>query len=165
MRPDLPWNIAGISTEAREAARAAARREGLSVGEWLSRRIVSSISDTSYSHRDYGGHEFAGSSGPEFADMSASRSDWPSRNDFRIEPDRQRRDSDAMLDRVSKSEADTAEVYRRIEDQLRKQLQTDVDIQQQLAGERGIVRISFYSADDLERLLDLVLGKTRHDFD
>ena len=53
---------------------------------------------------------------------------------------------------------------RRIEDQLRKQLQTDVDIQQ-LAGERGIVRISFYSADDLERLLDRVLGKTRHDFD
>jgi ParB family chromosome partitioning protein len=53
---------------------------------------------------------------------------------------------------------------RRIEDQLRKLLQTDVDIQR-LSGERGVVRISFYSADDLERLLDRVLGKTRSDFD
>lgn len=40
MQSDLPWNISGISTEAREAARAAARREGLSLGEWLTRRIT-----------------------------------------------------------------------------------------------------------------------------
>src|SRR5215468_2130891 len=45
MRPDLPWNIAGIPPEAREAARAAARREGLSVGEWLTRRILRSLAD------------------------------------------------------------------------------------------------------------------------
>jgi ParB family chromosome partitioning protein len=53
---------------------------------------------------------------------------------------------------------------RRVEEQLRKQLQTDVHIQQ-LGNERGVVRISFYSADDLERVLDIVLGKTRSDFD
>jgi hypothetical protein len=34
-----------------------------------------------------------------------------------------------------------------------------------MGSERGIVRISFYSPDDLERVLDLVLGKTRSDFD
>ncbi len=45
MRADLSWNVAGISPEAREAARAAARREGLSVGEWLTRRILRSFSD------------------------------------------------------------------------------------------------------------------------
>ena len=45
MRPDLPWNVAGIPPEAREAARAAARREGLSVGEWLTRRILRSFAD------------------------------------------------------------------------------------------------------------------------
>src|SRR5579872_6069632 len=44
MRPDIPWNVAGIPSEAREAARAAARREGLSVGEWLTRRILRSFS-------------------------------------------------------------------------------------------------------------------------
>src|ERR1700756_4636244 len=45
MRPDIPWNVAGIPSEAREAARAAARREGLSVGEWLTRRILRGFSD------------------------------------------------------------------------------------------------------------------------
>jgi localization factor PodJL len=44
MRAELPWNVAGIPPEAREAARAAARREGLSVGEWLTRRILRSFS-------------------------------------------------------------------------------------------------------------------------
>jgi ParB family chromosome partitioning protein len=53
---------------------------------------------------------------------------------------------------------------RRIEEQLRKHLQTDVHIQQ-LGNDRGVVRISYYSTDDLERLLDLVLGKARSDFD
>lgn len=99
MRPDLPWNVAGISSEAREAARAAARREGLSVGEWLTRRIVAGLSVMSEPHEN--------------------RAEWTSRGEYRPEPERQRRDSDAMLDRVSKSESDTAEVYRRIEDQLR----------------------------------------------
>jgi localization factor PodJL len=45
MRAELPWNVAGIPPEAREAARAAARREWLSVGEWLTRRILRSFSD------------------------------------------------------------------------------------------------------------------------
>jgi len=53
---------------------------------------------------------------------------------------------------------------KRIEELLRKHLQTDVHVQT-LGNERGVVRISFYSADDLERLLDLVLGPIRSDFD
>jgi ParB family chromosome partitioning protein len=53
---------------------------------------------------------------------------------------------------------------RRVEDQLRRRLQTDVAIQA-LGNERGVVRISFYSHDDLERVLDIVLGNNRSDFD
>lgn len=53
---------------------------------------------------------------------------------------------------------------KRIEELLRKHLQTDVRIQT-LGNDRGVVRISFYSPDDLERLLDLVIGPTRSDFD
>jgi localization factor PodJL len=45
MQPDLPWNVAGIAPEAREAARTSARREGLSVGEWLTRRILKGVAD------------------------------------------------------------------------------------------------------------------------
>jgi hypothetical protein len=58
----------------------------------------------------------------------------------------------------------TDPAVRRIEEQLRKHMQTDVHIQQ-LGNERGVVRISYYSTDDLERVLDLVLGKRHSDFD
>jgi ParB family transcriptional regulator, chromosome partitioning protein len=53
---------------------------------------------------------------------------------------------------------------KRIEEQLRKHLQTDVHVQT-LGNDRGVVRITFYSADDLERLLDLMIGPVRSDFD
>ena len=53
---------------------------------------------------------------------------------------------------------------KRIEDQLRKRLQTDVQVQL-LGNDRGVVRITFYSADDLERLLDAMVGPARSDFD
>jgi ParB family chromosome partitioning protein len=53
---------------------------------------------------------------------------------------------------------------RRIEELLRKHLQTDVAIQQ-LGNDRGALHISFFSSDDLERLLDIIVGKTRTDFD
>jgi len=49
---------------------------------------------------------------------------------------------------------------RRIEDQLRRHLQTDVKLLATPEG-KGEVRIPFYSADDLERVLDLVLGVHR----
>ena len=48
----------------------------------------------------------------------------------------------------------------RIEEELRRHLQTDVKIHLG-ARDKGEVRISFYSADDLERILDLVVGATR----
>ncbi|HMC53765.1 MAG TPA: ParB/RepB/Spo0J family partition protein [Gemmatimonadaceae bacterium] len=51
-------------------------------------------------------------------------------------------------------------VVKRMEDELRKRLQTDVKIR--LTGsERGAVEVSFYSADDLERVLDVILGGQR----
>jgi hypothetical protein len=53
---------------------------------------------------------------------------------------------------------------RRIEDQLRRHLQTDVHLA--LTGkEKGVLRIGFYSSEDLERLLELILGVKRGDFD
>ena len=51
---------------------------------------------------------------------------------------------------------------RRIEEELRRRLQTDVQLVLS-AKEKGSIRIPFYSADDLERLLDLILGAYRDD--
>lgn len=53
----------------------------------------------------------------------------------------------------------SAEVGR-IEDELRRRLQTDVKLHL-TASEKGDVRIAFYSAEDLERVLDLILGAAR----
>lgn len=103
MRPDLPWNVAGIPSEAREAARAAARREGLSIGEWLTRRILAGLS---------GMNEPAPSPSPAY------REEWSSSNPGERAAET-RRDSDEMLDRVSRSETETGAVARRIEEQLR----------------------------------------------
>lgn len=59
---------------------------------------------------------------------------------------------------VSTADARSAEV-RHLEDRLRKRFGTDVRIQQS-GKERGELRIPFYSADDFERLLEL-LGERR----
>lgn len=105
MRADLPWNVAGIPPDAREAARAAARREGLSVGEWLTRQISRNASDAE--------------TGYEPARMT-----WPGETQaqrFAEEPAMAAnfRESQDMLARVSRSESETHNAYRRIEDHLR----------------------------------------------
>jgi len=52
---------------------------------------------------------------------------------------------------------------RRIEDDLRRYLQTDVKVQ--VTGDsQGRIEVSFYSNDDLERILDLVLRDNRRDY-
>jgi len=58
----------------------------------------------------------------------------------------------------------TDPAVRRIEERLRKYLQTDVHVQP-LGNDRGVVRISYYSADDLERVLELMAGTRGSDFD
>src|SRR3984885_4423927 len=102
MRAELPWNVAGIPPEAREAARAAARREGLSVGEWLTRRILRSFSDMGEDPQPM----------PAF-DRSYER---PGLDPWGLPPSAaSRRDTEDMLARVSRSEAETSDSYRRVE--------------------------------------------------
>ncbi len=39
MKPGIPWSIKGIESETREAAKAAARRSGMTLGQWLNSKI------------------------------------------------------------------------------------------------------------------------------
>ncbi|HXL99496.1 MAG TPA: hypothetical protein VN932_06145, partial [Rhizomicrobium sp.] len=107
MQPDLPWNVAGIPPEAREAARAAARREGLSVGEWLTRRILRSFGDL-------------GDAG-ETAGRESWRSAQPTsyRPALAEAPASQVQETNDMLAHVSRTETEAQGAYRRIEEQLR----------------------------------------------
>ncbi|MCA0433792.1 MAG: hypothetical protein LCH46_11055 [Proteobacteria bacterium] len=45
MKPGLPWSIKGIEPDAREAAKQAARRSGMTLGEWLNSTILDQQSD------------------------------------------------------------------------------------------------------------------------
>ncbi len=106
MRAELPWNVAGIPPEAREAARAAARREGLSVGEWLTRRILRSFSGM---EEDI----------PTMPYESRAPSGAPL-DSWGLPPSAaSRRDTEDMMSRVHRSENESNEAWRRIEDQLR----------------------------------------------
>src|SRR6478752_5985019 len=102
MRAELPWNVAGIPPEAREAARAAARREGLSVGEWLTRRILRSFSGTEDASTVLSLEDRVASAAPlDSWGLPASAAS--------------RRDSEEMLARVGRSENESNEAWRRIE--------------------------------------------------
>ena len=106
MRAELPWNVAGIPPEAREAARAAARREGLSVGEWLTRRILRSFSGME--------EELARMPYENRAPTGAALDSWGLPQSAAS-----RRDTEEMMARVGRSETESNEAWRRIEDQLR----------------------------------------------
>src|SRR5690348_4789697 len=45
MKFGVPWSVKGIRPEARESAREAARRSGMSLGEWLNNVILEQASD------------------------------------------------------------------------------------------------------------------------
>ena len=42
MKPGIPWSVKGIGNDAREAAKVAARRSGMTLGEWLNSVILES---------------------------------------------------------------------------------------------------------------------------
>jgi ParB family chromosome partitioning protein len=60
--------------------------------------------------------------------------------------------------RREKAQADPA--VRHIEDQVRSYLQTDVRLRL-TDKDRGIIELAFYSNDDLDRLLELILRERR----
>jgi len=62
--------------------------------------------------------------------------------------------------RRGNAKTETPAEVRRVGEELRRHLQTDVSIRQRDSG-RGAIEIVFYSADDLDRILDLILGSSR----
>jgi ParB family chromosome partitioning protein len=65
-----------------------------------------------------------------------------------------------MSDKATVGDHAHAKLVKQIEDQLRKRLQTDVSVSAN-SESKGSISIAFYNADDLERLLDVILGPHR----
>ena len=92
--------------------------------------------------------------------LEAVEGDWSVRElEARVRPAPQLPgDSDSTVSRPrSKSTPHIADA-RRIEDSLRKRLGTDVRVTTRRKG-RGFISISYYSNDDLARVLELILGE------
>ena len=91
--------------------------------------------------------------------LEAVEGDWSVRElEARVRPAAPHGDSESTVSRPrSKSTSQTADV-RRIEDSLRKRLGTDVRVTTRRKG-RGFISISYYSNDDLARVLELILGE------
>ena len=53
----VPWNIKGVDFDAREAAREAARRSGMSLGEWMNSVIADRASEVGVSAEDFDADE------------------------------------------------------------------------------------------------------------
>ena len=53
MKSSIPWSIKGIEPEAREAAKSAARRSGMTLGQWLNAVILDTDSDNFEEERNY----------------------------------------------------------------------------------------------------------------
>ncbi|HEY3778615.1 MAG TPA: hypothetical protein VGL35_11215 [Rhizomicrobium sp.] len=100
MQPEFPWNVAGIAPEAREAARVSARREGLSVGEWLTRRILCGLDD-----------------GEALREEWSTSAATPRRQPVENSPPSA--ETSDMLAHVTRSESEMQGSARRIEDQLK----------------------------------------------
>jgi len=54
MKPGIPWSVKGIEAEAREAAKFAARRSGMTLGEWLNSMILEQVEGGDDLDRRYG---------------------------------------------------------------------------------------------------------------
>ena len=52
MKPGVPWSVKGIEPDTREAAKLAARRSGMTLGEWLNSKILETADDISDTRPD-----------------------------------------------------------------------------------------------------------------
>ncbi len=92
--------------------------------------------------------------------LQAAEEGWSVRElEARVRPATQQRgDIEATSPRTRPKSAPQSADVRRIEDSIRKRLGTDVRVTTRRKG-RGFISISYYSNDDLARVLELILGE------
>ena len=133
MKHTLPWNVTGIPPEAREIARSAAGREGIPVGEWLTRRIISEGARAEGTRAEGARAENAWAENAlgvsARAENGRSEHGWAKTSievpedsvpPYRYGPDEDvLRDRDDLAARLTRSETETNSAFRRIDDSLR----------------------------------------------
>ena len=118
MKHTLPWNVTGIPPEAREIARSAAGREGIPVGEWLTRRILAESARAEGAGAESGRAEnIRPANGRAKSAVDVPQELAPP---YRYGRDEEiLRDRDDLAARFAHSEAESENAFRRIDDALR----------------------------------------------
>lgn len=113
MRSGVPWSVKGIEPEAREAAKQAARRSGLTLGAWLNQVIMDSgTDDVSGEDRERNGWNSQNRSGgrPDYAAQAPAQAAQPGDGEMDSLADAVRN----LSRRLERSEDRTAELTRRL---------------------------------------------------
>jgi localization factor PodJL len=134
MKPGVPWSVKGIEPDAREAAKTAARRSGMTLGEWLNSKILDTadaIPDTrpeiDYKRpRATSGHalERTASRLEDIAEQLSRLSRRDSETAQRVSPPIEQRgglEGEALhkiLGRVESNERQTVEAFTAVNDRL-----------------------------------------------
>src|SRR5262249_34551287 len=123
MKSGGPWNLRGLHPEARAAARDAARRSGMSVGEWLNSVVEPTEAEDDETWRPADAEE-------RFADRSARRSKEEFRErDAQRQPEPSRRE-DRSDERRRKSRQDDNRMFEQDRDRLPRHRDRESDAPQ-----------------------------------
>ncbi len=131
MKPGIPWSVKGIEPETREAAKDAARRSGMSLGEWLNTKILDSsdgveqdLAPTAPPFRHRASRDDTSIRLEDIAEQLSriargEQSTAPAQSMYSSESNSE--DAEALrniLDRVESSERHNAEIFASIHEQL-----------------------------------------------
>ncbi len=75
MNKAVPWSIKGIDFDAREAAKEAARRDGVTLGEWMNRAIADRAAEMGASAQDFDADERLEAVAAQLARLSSQMDD------------------------------------------------------------------------------------------
>jgi len=137
MKPGLPWSVKGIEPDAREAAKQAARRSGMTLGEWLNSTIKEQADGRDTDDSDAGAaaprlRARSGASSGSSIDRAAERLEDIAEKLARLSLGEQ-----STASRVAAPKADDAVVQRilqRVEHNERNTVEALTSVNERLAG-------------------------------
>ncbi|MDP9138855.1 MAG: hypothetical protein M3N38_11890, partial [Pseudomonadota bacterium] len=129
MKPGIPWSVKGIGPEARDAAKAAARQSGMTVGEWLNSVILDQPDDRprqtsrAYPRREAGSgaiHDRLSSLAEQLEQLSGRQQETAVGQYFEGQrpQSRDRASLETVLARLEANERHTIEAFESIHERL-----------------------------------------------
>lgn len=168
MATNSPWSVKGVDPEAREAAKIAARKQGVNVGRWLSQTILAAASEELRSKRgdsDERINDAGGGHTQAREDQSydhGPQSEGPAGGPPALTPEAVLESIQKLATRIEESEQRTSEAIRPIADKVGELGEQIDEIKTKSGGstapvERAMMRLS----ERLDRMEDTSKAPSR----